>query len=320
MTTARDLIQDALEMLGVVAPGETIDAADIDRMLIVLNDLLDELAGENIFVNGQTTLTTPLTATKPNYTIGQSGTPSVAAPRPLAITYGQSAAALSSTDRGVGYAVNDTGIINVGSANAAYIITSVALGGAVSGYRLTNLGTAYTTTAAATTITSGPQPGIGTGFALSITGSGGPITGSSLIGGIIGAPVQVVSMIEYQSLLAYAPPPGQPTALYYNPSYPLGILNLMPAPSSVLNLAFKAWNRIVNFPTIDTGYDLAVGVFGALRENLAVAGKTYFRDAQIDPLIIVSAAASRAFLRYQSINSRAVLDRFVLPTNPQKPQ
>lgn len=318
MITARDLIQDAMEMLGVFAPGEEIDAADADRMLFVLNALLDELAAENIFVNGMTDRTTALVVAKLAYTIGLDGA-DITAQRPLAIAYGQSSSSVSSPERGIGYAVNDTGIINVGSANATYIVTRIASGGAVAGYNLTNAGTTYNSNAAAPTITGGPRPGSGTGFVLDITASAGPITASSLVGSVIGAPVNVVSMIEYQSLKAYMPPPGQPNTLYYNPSFPLGTLNVLPAPSTILNLTFSAWSRIVDFATLETGYELAVGVLDALRENLACAGKTYFRDAQIDPMILQSAAASRAFLRYQSINSRALMNRFVLPTNPAKP-
>lgn len=319
MTTARDLIQDALEMLGIYSAGETGDAADADRMLIVLNALMDELAAENIFVNGQTPISKVLTVAKASYTVGQSGAPDINVARPLTVAYGQSAAAVSSADRGLGYAVNDTGTIDSGSGNATYIITAVALGGAVAGYTLTNPGTTYVTDPSAATLTGGPQPGVGTGFRLSITAATAPITASAFVGSVIGAPVQVVSMIEYQSLLAYGPSPGQPTQLYYNSSFPNGIVNLLPTPSVALSLTFKGWSRILNFPTLDTGYDLAVGVFDALRQNLAVASKTYFRDAQIDPLIVMAAAGSRSFLRYQSINSRALMNRFILATNPAKP-
>lgn len=317
-TTARDLIQDAMEMLGVFSPGEENSAADADRMFFVLNALLDELAAENIFVNGMIALTVPLVVAKVKYTIGTSGA-DIIAPRPQTVAYGQNSAEVSSADRGTNYAVNDTGIVNVSSANATYIITAVAAGGAVAGYSLTNNGTTYTTNAAAATVTGGPQPGKGTGFQLSITASSGPITASAFVGSVIGAAVQVVSMIEFQSLSAYTSTPGQPNSLWYKPSFPLGEIDIIPAPSAILNLTFNAWFRIVNFATLDSGYTLAVGVLDALRENLAAAGKTYFRDAQIDPMILQSAAASRAFLRYQSINSRALMNRFVLPTNPAKP-
>lgn len=318
MTTARDLIQDALEMLGVFSPGENLDAADAARSLLVLNALMDELAAENIFVNSVNQINLGLTIAKPTYTVGSIGA-DVTASRPYTIAYGEDAANVSSPGRGSGYEINDTGIISVGSSNATYIITAIVPGGAVAGYSLTNNGTAYSTNAAATTATGGPQPGEGTGFQLSITASGGAITASTFVGSVIGAPVQVVSMIEFQSLAAYTPSAGQPNTLYYRPSFPLGLLNLLPTPNAALTLSFQAWQRILNFPTLDTSFSLAVGVYDALRQNLAASVKTYFRDAQIDPMIIQAAAASRAFLRYQSINSRALMNRFVLPTNPQKP-
>lgn len=319
MTTARDLIQDAMEMLGVFAPGEVIDAADADRMLFVLNSLLDELAAESIYINGMTDLTTMLQTAKPAYTVGLNGA-DITTRRPLTVAYGQSSGSVSSPGRGIGYAVNDTGYVLTGSSDASYIITKVAHGGAVAGYALTNMGTAYATTSPSPTIAGGSQPGSGNGFVLSIAASGGPIQASAFVGSVIGAPIDIVSMIEFQSLKAYDPPSGQPDTVWYKPSYPLGVIHVLPAPSSSLNLTVSAWSRIVGFPTLDSGYELSVGVLDALRDNLAAAAKTYFRDAQIDPMILQSATVSRTFLRYQSLTSRAMMNRFVVATNPQKPQ
>lgn len=232
-TTANDLIDDALEMLGVKSPGDPTDAADQQTMLLVLNALLDELAAEQVFVYGTTALSLTLTINRGIYTIGNTGAPDINAPRPPAIAMGPNAASLLRT--GVTY------------------------------------------------------------------------------------PLNVVSAIEYKAALANAPVPGTPNTLNYTDGYPLGTLKLLPVPAVVYALTFQSWVRILSFPTLTTGYTLAVGVFDCLRQNLAVSGKTYFRDAAIDPLIIQAAVVSRAFLRLQSINSRAMLDRFQLPTNPAKP-
>lgn len=318
MTSANDLIQDALEMLGVYSPGDTIAAADSARTLFILNALIDELASQNIFIYQLVTQTVALSIAKSAYTIAPSGTVDITANRPQTITYGQSAASISSPGRGAGYAVNDTGTVSTGSANATYIVNSVAPGGAVSGYSLTNNGTSYTTNASAATAIGGAQPGSGTGFLLSITASSGPITASAFVGSVIGSPVNVLSAIEFQSLAAYTPVPGLPDTLWYNPAYPAGTLNILPSPSAVYNLAFTAWLRITSFPTLTTAYALAVGVLDSLRDSLAVAAKTYFTSAQLDPIIGVRAAASKDFLRYQSIVSRATLNRFVHTANPAK--
>lgn len=319
MTSANELIDDALEMLGIKSPGDPNDAADQDRMLFVLNALLDELAAEQVFVYGMSQINVALVVNQGSYTIGESGGPTISAPRPPAIAMGPNAAALSSPARGVNYAVNDTGTVTTGSGDATYTISAVAPGGAVAGYNLTSNGTAYTSDAATPTATGGHQPGIGSGFLLNITASDGPITASVLVGSVIGAPVNVVSAIEFKASAAYAPTAGQPDTLNYTDGYSTGTLKVLPAPSAILTLTFQAWARITSFPTLFTAYNLVVGVLDALRQNLAVSGKTYFRDAQIDPLIVQSAVVSRAFLRYQSINSRAMLDRFQLPTNPAKP-
>lgn len=69
---------------------------------------------------------------------------------------------------GSGYAVNDTGTITTGSADATYIVTSIGAGGAVTGYTITSGGTHYPPATAVATATGGAQPGVGTGFKVNI--------------------------------------------------------------------------------------------------------------------------------------------------------
>ena len=94
MTTARDLIQSALEELGVYAPGETMSDADAERGLFTLNDMLDEWASEYLFVTQQSAITATLSNAKASYTIGQTGSPDISAPRPVRIDYGPSRASV----------------------------------------------------------------------------------------------------------------------------------------------------------------------------------------------------------------------------------
>lgn len=94
MTTANDVIQDALEMLGIYGPGDTISAADQSRMFFLLNAMLDEFASMNIFLYQITPLTLTLVASQAAYTIGPSGA-SVTAIRPTQITYGEAAATVT---------------------------------------------------------------------------------------------------------------------------------------------------------------------------------------------------------------------------------
>ena len=85
MTTAADVIQDALEKLSIYAPGEAATPPDLARGLTVLNDMLDSWSNDSLacytilqqsltFIPGQS-----------SYTIGTTGTPDVMATRPLRI-------------------------------------------------------------------------------------------------------------------------------------------------------------------------------------------------------------------------------------------
>lgn len=232
MTLASDIVQDVVEMLGIYSPGETVSSADGARGLFLLNSMLDELAGENIFVYQAPPSTgNVLTAAKASYLVGLIGA-DITLARPNKISYGE--------------------------------------------------GQASVTIAAATT------------------------------------PVKVVSAIEYQSLLAYAPAPGTPDTLWYNTTYPNGTLNFLPVPSATGTFSFNPWSILTSFASLSTNVTLAPGMLDALRTNLAVYSKSYFRDAQLDPIIASLAAMAKDFLRYQGQTSRGMFKRFTLSTAPQK--
>ncbi len=307
-------------MLGVYAPGDAISDADTSRMLFLLNAFLDEQAAQQVYFYGCTTVNASLVVGRSSYTIGQSETSDVVVEKPLSVTYGSATGGLSSSVQGFGYAVGDTGLIHYSSSDATYRITGVFVGGAVYTYVLTYPGTVYFTNPAAATEPSGAQPGKGQGFFLSITANGGPISSSSLVfGSVLDAPVSVVSAIEYKVMAASNPAPGIPDTLNYVNGYPLGTLKVLPSPVEDYTMTFQAWNNRILAWDLFQDFQLSPGVLDTLRTNLAVYAKNYFQSAQIDPAIVAQASFTSGFQRYQSINSRATLDRFTLPTAPKKP-
>ncbi len=88
MTQAIAIIQDSLERLGVYAPGETITDADASRGLVVLNELIDELSDEYLYIYDQLTTTITLVIGQGAYTIGVTGSPSIMQTRPVRINMG----------------------------------------------------------------------------------------------------------------------------------------------------------------------------------------------------------------------------------------
>lgn len=87
MTTAADIVNDALELAGVLEGGETPSANDANRSLRALNDMLESWGTERQNVYALTTEQFPLTGQQ-QYTIGEDttgGPPDFQTVRPLAI-------------------------------------------------------------------------------------------------------------------------------------------------------------------------------------------------------------------------------------------
>lgn len=85
MSTVLDLLTDGLTTVGELGQGETLAPEDSAYCLSRLNSMLDSWSTERLYVPFVATARYPLIASKGNYTIGQTGTTDIAAPRPIAI-------------------------------------------------------------------------------------------------------------------------------------------------------------------------------------------------------------------------------------------
>lgn len=92
-TSANDVIQAAYEELGVYAPGDTISSADVQRGLLLLNEMISSWNEEYLPIFSLTALSLTIAPNASQYTIGAGGYLSV--PRPMRIDYGQGAASVT---------------------------------------------------------------------------------------------------------------------------------------------------------------------------------------------------------------------------------
>lgn len=90
VTTARAILQDALERLGKYAAGEVITVADANRGIELLNDMMDSWSNEALTTFAQLEQSVQLKAGKTQYTIGWGG--DIHGPRPLRVLTGPGAA------------------------------------------------------------------------------------------------------------------------------------------------------------------------------------------------------------------------------------
>jgi|SRR5579863_66988 len=94
MTTASLIIADALQKLGVYAPGEVISDADQSRGLQLLNDMIDQWLDDSIQLFSVSTVSAALANATQSYTIGNGAV--ISTPRPLRVAMGPAVATVTS--------------------------------------------------------------------------------------------------------------------------------------------------------------------------------------------------------------------------------
>lgn len=97
-TTAQDVIQDALEKIQAYAPGEVLSAADADRALNVINNMIDSWSTEGLTIFAAREQSVTLAVGQTRYTISDAGGADIALPRPLKLYSGPGSAFVTDTN------------------------------------------------------------------------------------------------------------------------------------------------------------------------------------------------------------------------------
>lgn len=98
-----------------------------------------------------------------------------------------------------------------------------------------------------------------------------------------------------------------PDTLFYDPQYPLGIVNVMPVPTINYTMFFDSYQQLADLPTLTTALSLPPGYKRAIVTNLAVSAKPYFKTAQIDPLIILEAKETLGNIKRTNMRSNVAV-------------
>ncbi len=100
-----------------------------------------------------------------------------------------------------------------------------------------------------------------------------------------------------------------PDHLFYDPQYPLGIVNIWPTPSSSWTCSFLSYAQLGDFAAPSSAFSLPPGYKRAITTNLCLSLKPYFASSQIDPLIIKEASETKASVKRNNMRTQiAVMD------------
>ncbi len=205
--TAQSLIQDALEGIGVYAPGETVATADLNRCLVILNDMMDIWSNESLMSYANTEQSGLLVPGIHVYTIGVGGDFNLT--RPIRI--------------------------------------------------LDSPGTCY-----------------------SVDQNGNRYN------------IQVVTQDRWNLIWNVTQTNSNyPEVLFYDPQFPLGIINVYPVPTTGYTLFFDSRIQLSELTALATSLSLPPGYSKAIKDNLRVQFWPYFKpDGSVPPASTVAMAAN----------------------------
>ena len=69
-----------------------------------------------------------------------------------------------------------------------------------------------------------------------------------------------------------------PDTMFYDPQYPLGIINIFPMPTTAYKIYFDARLQLQDMPNLTTAFSLPPGYMQAIKDNLVIQVWEYFRQ------------------------------------------
>lgn len=92
-----------------------------------------------------------------------------------------------------------------------------------------------------------------------------------------------------------------PDTLFYDPQFPLGLINIFPTPSITYTLFWDSYMQLTQFANLMSVLSLPPGYEDAIVNNLTIRLKPHFKGAQIDPIIIELASQTKAAIKRTNI-------------------
>lgn len=114
-------------------------------------------------------------------------------------------------------------------------------------------------------------------------------------------PVEVITQERWNQRGSRNTNSNFPDVLFYDPQFPLGILNFDPIPNIGYVAHFDSYLQLTDFSDLTTPLVLPPGYQLAIRSNLTIALHTFYPNGQLDPGVMMEAAVSKANVKRTNI-------------------
>lgn len=99
-------------------------------------------------------------------------------------------------------------------------------------------------------------------------------------------PVNVVEQDQWNSIGRLTNTSQLPDTLFYDPQFPLGIINIFPLPLIAYTVSFDARLQLANLSNLASVFSLPPGYRAAIKHNLSIRLWPYYKQGDPTPTII----------------------------------
>lgn len=114
--------------------------------------------------------------------------------------------------------------------------------------------------------------------------------------------IDVIEQDAWNQIVQLTETSDLPDTLFYDPQYPLGIINIFPTPLLAYTVYFDARLQLQSLTSLTTAFSLPPGYMKAIKDNLIIEAWKYFKQG--DPTDKLIEAAGKSLGAIKRINMK----------------
>jgi len=118
--------------------------------------------------------------------------------------------------------------------------------------------------------------------------------------------IEVIEQDEWNQIKLLTVTAQYPNKLFYDPQYPLGIINIFPTPETAHTVYFDSRLKLASMNALDTAFSLPDGYAQAIKSNLSVRLWRYYKQGAPDQDLKDEASNALAAIRRTNLRQSPV--------------